>query len=83
MCKKMMVVGMCEAKTHLSHLIKEAGEKGSIQIARNGKVVAEVRPLTGKFPAKLTLGGLRGKMKVPQNFDEVGQKEIERAFHGE
>lgn len=79
----MMVVGMHEAKTHLSRLIKEAEEKGSFQIARNGKVVAEVKPLTGKVPTKRPLGGLRGKMKIPKNFDEIGQEDINRAFYEE
>lgn len=71
-----------EAQTHLPRLIEQAARGESFAIAREGggeplvKVVAaEVRqPQSGRF------GFLSGRIRVPDDFDEMGAEHIARLF---
>ena len=63
----MRTVNVHEAKTQLSRLLEavEAGE--DIVIARAGKAVARLVPLT---PGRRSLGGLEGRFVAPDNWDD-------------
>lgn len=60
-------VGVHEAKTHLSRLLRlvEAGQE--IEILRNGELVARIVPATTR--AARRFGSDRGRYVVPDDFD--------------
>ena len=76
----MKIVGVHEAKTHLSNLLEtvEAGEE--VIIARSGKPVAKLVPLKARTRRP---GRLKGKIKVHRDFDAPLPDEIARVFRGE
>lgn len=81
----MRVVNIHEAKTHLSRLIEQAANGEAFVIAKAGKPMVRVVPLeapAGKV-APSRFGFLRGHLQVPDDFDTMGQDEIEKMFHGE
>lgn len=70
-----------QAKTHLSKLVEEAARGEPFVIAKAGKPLAKVMALDA--PAAVhRLGFLQGKISVPDDFDHMGSKEIERLFGG-
>jgi prevent-host-death family protein len=70
-----------EAKTHLSRLVEEVSGGAEIVIAKAGKPVAKLVPFTPtKRPRKLGL--LKGKIKIPADFDAPLPDEIIAAFEG-
>ncbi|NKB86618.1 MAG: type II toxin-antitoxin system prevent-host-death family antitoxin [Acidobacteria bacterium] len=73
----MKLVKVHEAKTHLSRLLErvEAGE--DIVIARHGKPVARLVPMSASDREP---GRLAGKIRVGKNFDEPLPEEILAAF---
>ena len=73
----MLQVNMHEAKTNLSALVT-MGE--SFIIAKAGKPVVTVVPyeLTKKMQKRV--GFLKGLIKVPDNFDRLGEVEINAMF---
>ncbi|WP_439628158.1 type II toxin-antitoxin system Phd/YefM family antitoxin [Shinella sp.] len=81
----MRVVNIHEAKTHLSRLVEQAAEGESFVIAKAGKpmvrVVALEEPVKKAAPSRF--GFLRGQLKVPDDFDTMGQEEIEKMFQGD
>ena len=79
----MTQVNMFEAKTDLSKLVRllETREEDVIYLARNNKVVAEIK-LHQEVPATKRIGAAKGKFKVPDAFD-CWDKEVENMFGGE
>ena len=80
----MQTVNIHEAKTHLSRLIEKASQGESFIIAKAGKpmvkvVAIDVEPV--KAPQRL--GFMKGKMRVPDDFDTMYADEIARMFNGE
>jgi prevent-host-death family protein len=76
-------VNIHEAKTQLSRLVDEAASGKPFIIAKAGKPMVKVTALdapTGKQMRRV--GFLRGQISVPQDFDQLGKKEIERIFGG-
>lgn len=69
------------AKTHLSRLIEEVAEGEEVVIAKAGRPVARLVPI-GKAPGKRTLGILKGRLKVPRDFDAALPDEVIAAFEG-
>ena len=78
----MQVVNIHAAKTQLSRLIEavEAGEE--IIIARAGKPVARLVPISPAMPEKRRLGALNGKFNIPDDFDTMFADEIADIFEG-
>ena len=77
----MQTVDIHEAKTHLSRLIDRAANGESFVIAKAGKPLVKVVPLNCPEAAQTKrLGFLEGHISVPDDFDEIGQAEIERLF---
>jgi antitoxin (DNA-binding transcriptional repressor) of toxin-antitoxin stability system len=71
-------VGVHEAKTTLSKLLRlvEAGEE--IEILRGGEVVARLVPAPP--PAKRALGCDAGAFRVPDDFDEPLPEDVLEGF---
>jgi prevent-host-death family protein len=77
----MRTVNMHEAKTHLSRLVERAAKGEGFIIARAGKPLVKVVPLDARdAPVPRRLGFLVGEIAVPDDFDRMGQDEIERQF---
>ena len=77
----MKTVNIHEAKTHLSRLVEQAASGKTFIIAKAGKPLVRVTALdtpTGKQMRRT--GFLRGEISVPDDFDDMGRKEIERLF---
>ena len=66
----MQTVNVHAAKTHFSRLVDEAAAGQEIIIAKAGKPVAKLVPLTSPAkPQKRELGTLAGRAIVPPDFD--------------
>jgi prevent-host-death family protein len=77
----MRTVNIHEAKTHLSRLIERAARGEGFIIAKAGKPLVKVVPLDARdAPPARRLGFLTGEIDVPDDFDRMGQEEIERQF---
>lgn len=79
----MPTYNVLEAKSNLSRLIHavESGRESEIVIARNGKPVARLVPLSAR-PVGKRLGVAAGMFKIPENIDEDNEL-IARLFNGE
>jgi prevent-host-death family protein len=71
-----------DAKTHFSRLVDRAGAGETVVIAKAGKPVAKLVPLTAADAPAPRIGFLAGAFSVPADFDSMGQAEIERQFDG-
>jgi len=79
----MRTVNIHEAKTHLSRLIDAAQKGESFIIARAGKPVARVSPISAPDEGhKRRLGFMAGAIHVPEDFDRMGQDAITTLFDG-
>ncbi|MFK7966810.1 MAG: type II toxin-antitoxin system Phd/YefM family antitoxin [Burkholderiaceae bacterium] len=77
----MKTVNIHEAKTHLSRLIDAAVNGESFVIAKAGKPLVKVEALSpADSPKSKRLGFAKGQFEVPDDFDEMGQAEIEALF---
>ena len=77
----MRTVNMHEAKTHLSRLVERAAKGEGFIIARAGKPLVKVVPLEfrdASLPRRL--GFLAGEIAVPDDFDRMGQDDIQQRF---
>ncbi|HEV2991832.1 MAG TPA: type II toxin-antitoxin system prevent-host-death family antitoxin [Candidatus Angelobacter sp.] len=79
----MKTINIHQAKTHLSKLVEEASKGESFVIAKAGKPVAKVTALNAPIGAQVRrLGFMAGQISVPDDFDTMGSKEIEKMFGG-
>lgn len=79
----MRTVNIHEAKTQLSKLVEEAFQGEPFVIAKAGKPMVKVTALSAPLGKQLKrLGFMAGQISVPDDFDRMGQKEIERIFTG-
>jgi prevent-host-death family protein len=79
----MKTVNIHQAKTHLSRLVEEAAEGEPFIIAKAGKPIVKVTPLSAPTGAQVRrLGFMAGQIAVPDDFDRMGSEEIERIFAG-
>ena len=77
----MKTVNIHEAKTHLSRLVDSAAKGEPFVIAKAGQPLVKVVALGTPEPkAVRRLGFMAGRFKVPEDFDQMGGKEIERLF---
>jgi len=77
----MRTVNIHAAKTHLSRLVEDAAAGEEIIIAKSGKPLARLVPLTAR-PGKRTLGRLEGKLRIPDDFDAPLPDWLLDAFEG-
>ncbi len=76
----MKVVNVHEAKTHLSRLLERVDAGEEIVIARNGKPVARLVPVSA---APRRPGRLKGRLRIGADFDAPLPAELAAAFRGE
>lgn len=77
----MRQVNIHEAKTHLSRLVEEAANGEPFIIAKAGKPIAKVVPLDVDERQDKRRGGfLAEHIRVPDDFDRMGEKEIAEMF---
>jgi prevent-host-death family protein len=80
----MKAVNIHEAKTHLSRLVDQAAKGEPFVIAKAGKPLVKVTPLDAPVAGQVRrLGFLSGRIAVPDDFDRMGSREIERLFGGD
>ena len=80
----MQTVNLSEAKAHLSRLVESASKGESFIIAKAGKPMVRVMPIEYGLPHKpQRLGFMRGRGKIPDDFDTLYADEIARLFNGE
>jgi prevent-host-death family protein len=73
-----------DAKTHLSRLVEKAAKGETFVIAKAGKPMVKVIALDSPKPAqKKRFGFMAGKIKVPDDFNTMGAREIQKLFEGE
>jgi prevent-host-death family protein len=77
----MRTVNIHAAKTQLSRLVEDAAKGEEIVIAKAGKPVARLMPLAEVRP-KRRLGGLAGKLRIPEDFDAPLPDDVLDAFEG-
>jgi prevent-host-death family protein len=76
----MVEVGVHEAKTTLSDLLRRVSEGEEVVITRSGEPVARLVPVQRRAPR--TLGRDAGLFEVPTDFDEPLPEDVQRAFEG-
>jgi prevent-host-death family protein len=77
----MLTVNVHEAKTHLSRLIDRTAKGEPFIIARADKPLVKVVPLDTHEAGRVRrLGFMAGQIAVPDDFDRIGEAEIERLF---
>jgi prevent-host-death family protein len=77
----MKSVNIHEAKTNLSRLVAEAARGESFVIAKAGKPLVKVVALDTPSPNQMRrLGFMSPELKVPDDFDRMGEEEISRLF---
>lgn len=64
----MRVINIHAAKTHLSRLVDAAAAGEEMIIAKSGKPLARLVPLADQS-GKRKLGGLEGRLRIPDDFD--------------
>ena len=75
----MQCVGIQDAKTHLSRLLRQATAGEEVVITRSGRPVARLVP----FDAGSRQFGIdKGRFHVPEDFDAPLDEELLRSFEG-
>ncbi len=75
----MGTVNIHEAKTQLSRLVARAARGESFVIAKSGKPLVKVSRVDAPARPK-RLGFLEGEIRVPADFDRMGEREIAALF---
>ncbi len=73
-------VGVHEAKTHLSRLLDDVAAGEEVVITRRGEEVASLVPT--RRPPRRELGTERGRLVVPEDFDDPLSDDLLDAFEG-
>ncbi|MFY9876786.1 MAG: type II toxin-antitoxin system prevent-host-death family antitoxin [Rhodomicrobium sp.] len=77
----MDIINIHEAKTHLSRLVELAAKGEPFIIAKAGKPLVKVTAIDAPLSeGKRRLGFMEGLIAVPDDFDRIGEEEIEHLF---
>jgi prevent-host-death family protein len=80
----MQTINIHEAKTHLSRLVEEAARGNSFIIAKAGKPMVKVIPLSEEeLKSSRRLGFMSGEISVPDDFDSLDADSITELFEGQ
>ncbi len=80
----MRIVNIHDAKTHLSRLVERAAKGESFIIAKAGRPLVKVVALDSTAAEKTRrLGFMAGEFSVPDDFDRMGESDIDMLFHGD
>ena len=82
MVKPMTQVNIYAAKTQLSRLVDRASRGETIVIAKSGTPLAKLVPLTEGKRKKFKYGTLKGKIKIPDDFDAPLPDDVLALFEG-
>jgi prevent-host-death family protein len=77
----MQTVNIHEAKTQFSRLVDAAASGEEIVIAKAGKPAARLVPME-RVKATRRFGGLKGKVRIAEDFDEPLPDDVIAAFEG-
>jgi prevent-host-death family protein len=75
----MKTVNLHAAKTHLSRLVDEAAAGQEVVIAKSGKPMVRLVPVTVR-DRRTGFGALRGKIRIREDFDAPLPDDLLRAF---
>jgi prevent-host-death family protein len=78
----MTVVGVHEAKTHFSQLLRRVATGEEIEIHSGGRPVARLVPIV-RPPGKRQFGYDRGRFEVPEDFDAPLPPEVLAEFESD
>ena len=77
----MQKINIHEAKTNLSRLVDQAAQGESFVIAKSGKPMVKVTPLSTPESSRVQrLGFMKGEFKIPADFDSMGADTIINLF---
>ena len=80
----MQTINIHEAKTHLSRLVDQAANGEPFVIAKAGKPLVKVVALGAPEAGQVKrVGFLSGQISVPDDFDQMGSREVEKLFNGD
>ena len=80
----MQIINIHEAKTHLLRLVEQVLNGEPFIIAKAGKPLVKVVPLSSPEAGKVKrLGFMAQEIQVPDDFDQMGGADIEQLFGGE
>lgn len=77
----MQTVNIHEAKTNFSRLVDAAARGEEIVIAKAGKPTARLMPMQQTKVAR-RFGGLKGKVRIAEDFDAPLPDDVLAAFEG-
>jgi prevent-host-death family protein len=73
----MQTINIHEAKTHLSRLVDEAAKGNTFIIAKAGKPMVKVLPLSEQDIKSVNkLGFMAGEILVPDDFDSMASSDM-------
>jgi prevent-host-death family protein len=75
------IINIDEAKTHLSRIVDEVAAGSEVILAMAGKPMARLIPIT-PAPRPKKLGILKGKIKVPDDFNAPLDEQTIADFEG-
>jgi prevent-host-death family protein len=79
----MQTINIHEAKTHLSRLVEEAAQGKAFIIAKSGKPMVKVSPLSiDENQSAKRIGFMSGEIDVPEDFDSMEASYISNLFEG-
>ena len=79
----MQTINIHEAKTHLSRLVDEAAKGNVFIIAKAGKPMVKVLPLSEEeLKGAEKLGFMSGEILVPDDFDSLAVTEMVQLIEG-
>lgn len=79
----MQTINIHEAKTHLSRLVEDAAAGNAFIIAKAGRPMVKVIPLSAADTSTThRLGFMSGEISVPDDFDTMNSSEIVQLFGG-
>lgn len=69
MAKRIHRVGIHEAKTHLSRLLREVENGGEVVLERSGRPIARIVPAVEPASPADSYGMFAGQFTIPEDFD--------------
>jgi len=80
----MQIYNIHHAKTQLSRLVEQAMRGSTFIIAKAGKPMVKVIPVDAPDDENIRrIGFMAGHVKVPDDFDYMGEAEITAVFEGD
>jgi prevent-host-death family protein len=79
----METINIHQAKTHLSSLLERVSRGEEIMIAKAGKPIARLMPLSQHAPpAMKRIGFMKGQFTIPDDFDKLASDDIALMYEG-